>query len=903
MAKFLKLFLGVGLLCLAPACGDDEGGGGDDGGPDGSADTDTDADTDADTDTDTDTDTDADGGPTGVCPVYVSGALDDYDGHDGTTWALAFETVQEAIDAAAANVAADGGEGAACDVWVAAGTYLPTRTAAGERLVTSPKDLTILLKSGVGLYGGFAGAETALDQRDPAANLTTLSGDTGTPGNSGDNSTHVVTGATGATLDGFTVTGGSAVASGYFDMDSSCGGGLFNNGASPTVNGCVFTGNEAENGGAICNEWGSSPAITNTTFAANDGYDGGAIYTYASAPTLTGCAFTDNTASYGGAVYIQSDSTTTITDCDFEGNTASSNGGAVYVSGASPALTGCAFTGNTANNGGAVYVSNGYNDNTAPTLTDCVFTENTARIGAGVYNSNSDSPAPTILDGCTFESNDAQDDGQGGGFFGGYRSNQSLTDCAFTGNTATQGGGVYLADLSATELTGCTFDENLAYFGGGVYSYNTVYPNNTNPAAKENLTDCAFTANVAYTDGGAMYNNQSSANVTDTSFSQNAASRSGGAVYNYSECEPVFTGCTFSQNAAYGGSSSVYGGGAIHSDFLTNLTVAGCTFASNSAVYGGAIHEYNAVMTITSSVFTGNTASFGGALGTVWGTSTTTVTNCSFSGNTATQYGGGVYNSYNALQISNSILWGNTATTSGAQGYFGDAYYTYPIEYSDVEGGCAAITNATCNSGNIAVNPAFVTPTDLRLQSTSPAIDAAKGCTAPATDVLGNGRVDVTATTNTGPTGPTADMGAYEYVPTSGSTASDNWVTGCCAFTDNPTGHDYAVCNLGLDWYDATAFCEREGFYLATVNDSDENAAILFLIGGDSFIGASDGAAEGAWTWADGEAWGYTDWWPVAPNGIPENEEDCAVIQDTVDGNWDDIDCTSEMPFVCETNG
>ena len=101
------------------------------------------------------------------------------------------------------------------EIWVAAGTHKPT--------TGTDRTATFQLKNGVAVYGGFAGTETARGQRNPAANLTILSGDidnndsqtpiitdlTTVTGNT-TNSYHVVTGATGATLDGFTITAGNA---------------------------------------------------------------------------------------------------------------------------------------------------------------------------------------------------------------------------------------------------------------------------------------------------------------------------------------------------------------------------------------------------------------------------------------------------------------------------------------------------------------------------------------------------------------------------------------------------------------------------------------------------------------------------------------------------------------------
>ena len=74
---------------------------------------------------------------------------------DGLYWATAFQTIQPAVDAAATGD----------EVWVAEGTY----TGTGSNVVE--------MKSHITLYGGFAGGETTLDQRDWTVHLTTVDGE------------------------------------------------------------------------------------------------------------------------------------------------------------------------------------------------------------------------------------------------------------------------------------------------------------------------------------------------------------------------------------------------------------------------------------------------------------------------------------------------------------------------------------------------------------------------------------------------------------------------------------------------------------------------------------------------------------------------------------------------------
>jgi hypothetical protein len=260
------------------------------------------------------------------CAVRVNGAAGS-DANDGKTWALALATVQAGLAAAAAG---------GCEVWVAAGTYVP----GAER--TS----TFQLVGGGGLYGGFAGTELLRDERDARANETILSGDIGTVGTLADNVYHVVTGADNATLDGFTITGGNANQSA-----NDGGGGMLNLAASPTVANCTFSANSAAAyGGAMFND-NASPTVTNCTFSANSAGYGGAIYNNAAdnsvSPTITNCIFIDNAATQGGGgAMVNGRASPTVTNCTFIANSGYA-GGAIASGLASPTITNCTFAANS----------------------------------------------------------------------------------------------------------------------------------------------------------------------------------------------------------------------------------------------------------------------------------------------------------------------------------------------------------------------------------------------------------------------------------------------------------------------------------------------------------------------------------------------------------------------------
>jgi len=213
----------------------------------------------------------------------------------GVNWQDAFSDLQMALQTA--SVAS----GKVEQIWVAAGTYTPT-PRRGDRAAA------FRLINGLAIHGGFAGAESTLDQRDLIANITLLSGDlkqddtdlTHAPGgsysiNKGDNSYHVVAASytdSTAILDGFTISAGNAD---LLDGVNDRGAGLFITFGSPTITNCTFSRNLAEWGsGLYCEQ--SFPTLAGCTIAENAAMQRGAgLYCCLSTPTVHNCLIRDNT--------------------------------------------------------------------------------------------------------------------------------------------------------------------------------------------------------------------------------------------------------------------------------------------------------------------------------------------------------------------------------------------------------------------------------------------------------------------------------------------------------------------------------------------------------------------------------------------------------------------------------
>ncbi|MFH2093159.1 MAG: choice-of-anchor Q domain-containing protein [Pseudomonadota bacterium] len=293
----------------------------------------------------------------------------------GATWATAFHSLTQALSAASAGD----------KIWVAAGTYTPGNNRTDY----------FALKNNVIVYGGFAGNEGVLEDRDWKNNKSILSGDIGQAGVETDNCYHVfyhknLNLNASAVLDGFTIQGGNS-----FDY----GGGMCNYASSPSILNCIFEANLASlKGGGIHNE-DADLTIKNCAFINNRaGSAGGGIYHESGSLAIENSDFIDNrTGNYGeGAGIFMSKGAATITNSAFISNAAGENfglGGGINCDGSQElvTVTNSYFSNNSAMSGAGIRGGNLH-------VTNCTFWENKASYsGGGIDGSYQTVVANTIL--------------------------------------------------------------------------------------------------------------------------------------------------------------------------------------------------------------------------------------------------------------------------------------------------------------------------------------------------------------------------------------------------------------------------------------------------------------------------------------------------------------------------
>jgi hypothetical protein len=247
---------------------------------------------------------------------------------NGTSWSQAYPDLQPALAAAP-------GISGSKQIWVARGEY--RATSGVDRTVS------FNIPSQTMVYGGFAGTEASLEDRNWKANRTVLSGDLGILFDKSDNSYHVVVmqnvgSDTG--IDGFIIKEGNA--NGVSAPDDMGGGILIlstNALAKPEISNCEIINNSAGKGGGLANvSNGHSTAseTVNCFFNGNSAESGGAAANInlngggASAPSFVNCSFSSNHASGSGGGIANIGSRSIIVNSTFTGNSCLVHGGAIF---------------------------------------------------------------------------------------------------------------------------------------------------------------------------------------------------------------------------------------------------------------------------------------------------------------------------------------------------------------------------------------------------------------------------------------------------------------------------------------------------------------------------------------------------------------------------------------------
>jgi hypothetical protein len=292
------------------------------------------------------------------------------DSNSGLTWLLSYQTIQKAL-----SVSSSGDE-----IWVASGTYYPDE---GPGVVSDSRSESFKLKGGVALYGGFAGGETQLSQRNVFLNETILSGEIQQDNNLTNNAHHVVYSGPGmgnnTKLNGFIVTAGYSAEIPSFSP-ASTGAGIRIVNSSPKITLCHFKENKAAFGGGMATDSMAMPEITFCKFFLDSTtFQGGAVNNNSSTPSFASCIFQGNqTAGSGGAVYNDG-SPVNYVNCLFTGNSCNT-GGAMFSKFSNCLLVNCTFSGNRSTGGGGAM----YNQESSPNLFNTISWGNRA---SGLTNS------------------------------------------------------------------------------------------------------------------------------------------------------------------------------------------------------------------------------------------------------------------------------------------------------------------------------------------------------------------------------------------------------------------------------------------------------------------------------------------------------------------------------------
>ncbi len=331
----------------------------------------------------------------------------------------------------------------------------------------------------------------------------------------------------------------------------------------------------------------------------------------------------------------------------------------------------------------------------------------------------------TLFDGFTITGGNANATTNNGG--GGWRNYGSCraSNLKFTGNRGIYGAGMECGG-NAT-LRNIEFTNNFSTgSGGGFYSY----------ADSVTISNASFNNNTAVY--GAAFIAQGGMRLDSAIIEDNNASTSGGAGYFQTGTVRISNSTVKRNEASYGGAFYNDGGNAI----LLNVILDSNTATTS----GGAWYNSKGDPSVTNTRITNGSANYGGAWHNVNGNPN--LKNVTISNNyTSSSSSGNISYTAGNLKITNSIIWGNTASNDAYDDTYnvGDASMINTIKGNNIWYGLDSIISI----GTTAV----LNMEDYTLLSCSPAINRGINDSVVAVeDLAGNIRI----------INSQVDLGAYE---------------------------------------------------------------------------------------------------------------------------------------------
>lgn len=507
----------------------------------------------------------------------------------------------------------------------------------------------------------------------------------------------------GSSVRVFTVTGGVSVQIDHLDIRdglANVGGGIDNTGSTLVISNCTFDGNRADDGAAINNNH-ADLTITDCTFSNNYAVNyGGAINNYQGTVTIMGSTLSSNTTDqYGGGIF-NNEGAMSIANSTLYDNSAFAGGGIVNYLGTLTVSNSTLYGNSASFESGGIGNAPGstlYLENTiiagSPSGGDCVndgiLAPNTNNLiedgtcspllsGDPLLGTLADNGGPTETmiplagspaidagDDATCEATDQRGVARPQGVHcdvGALETWQPIVNVDHDlGDGICDPVECTLREaVAAVESAGTiTFDPSLV--GGNIKLDSEI-------ALDKNLTidGSSLTAHVAV-DGGNSVRifsvNGGVAVFIDHLDIVDGYASGGGGISNQ--------GVLTVSNTLLSDNDGQENGGGISNSASGSLTITNCTFSSNSAISGGGIAN-SGLLTIFDTSFSSNNGLVNG--GAIANDSAVMLTarRSTFSGNTTGVYGGGIYNDGSPLIVINSTFSGNSSSGFGG-GLYNDS--------------------------------------------------------------------------------------------------------------------------------------------------------------------------------------------------------------------------------------